>query len=354
MRHVLADLLAAAGRRLEDYLTLVAWSTRSRGTFTRMGRCSTPRDWPRLAEQIAAIDARDVEGYAAHLAYAGNCTAITGPLFIYGERPGLYCACARPRRRRACMAPWLRMDASIRRYVRSPHLVPPSSAALRPTSAAARTLAGHARRHQPRRADASASGTRRAASTRMACALARLAGELGVEVRTGSRVAQVEVRDGRAVGVTLASGQFLPADAVLANGGCDDALCVAALRGVISARKVDRLTSARHSCSGFILPGIRGEHPQLAHHNIFFWPRLPAGVRGYLRPRRAACGADALSRDMSKTERNDAPVSTKNWYVLGNAPPTGPARLGYAGSRCTAKSCCAALRSSGWTCATAS
>ncbi len=325
MRHVLADLFAAAGRRLEDYLTLRPVDPLTRYFYEDGTVLDATRDWPRLAEQIAAIDARDVEGYAAYLAYAAQLHRITGPLFIYGERPGLHSLREAAPADALRMAPWLRMDASIRRYVRSPH--------LRQLFGRFATYIGSS----PYLAPATLGVISHVELTQgvwypqggiyaIARALAQLAGELSVEVRTGSRVAQVEVRDGRAVGVTLDSGDFLPADAVLAN--VDVATLYAKLlpRDAASPRKVDRLTSARLSCSGFILLwGIRGEHPQLAHHNIFFCRAYPQEFADIFDRGVPPAEPTLYLAITSKTERDDAPAGHENWYVLINAPPTGSA-----------------------------
>ena len=52
----------------------------------------------------------------------------------------------------------------------------------------------------------------------LATALANLAASLGVVVRTETHVESIDVMSGRAAGVRLADGEFLPADAVVMAG----------------------------------------------------------------------------------------------------------------------------------------
>jgi UDP-galactopyranose mutase (EC 5.4.99.9) len=66
MRHVLTDLFRAAGRRLEDYLTLLPVEPLTRYFYPDGVVLDATRDLPRMAEQIARIEPRDVEGYLAY------------------------------------------------------------------------------------------------------------------------------------------------------------------------------------------------------------------------------------------------------------------------------------------------
>jgi len=51
----------------------------------------------------------------------------------------------------------------------------------------------------------------------IARAYRRLAEELGVEIHTESRVTRIDVQNGAVCGVTLANGERLPAQAIVAN-----------------------------------------------------------------------------------------------------------------------------------------
>ncbi len=93
--------------------------------------------------------------------------------------------------------------------------------------------------------------------------LVQAARKLGVELRSGARVAQIRVERGRATGVQLESGAFLPSDAVLCNSEARAAL------GSLLPKPLRRTLSGEPSFSGrcLVLRTERAERP--AHEVIF-------------------------------------------------------------------------------------
>ena len=325
MRHVLEDLFAAAGRRLEDYLTLIPVEPLTRYFYPDGTVLDATRDLSRMAEQIARLDERDVEGYLAYLAYAARLHRITGPVFIY-DRPPTPRSLLRvsPGDTRHVDA-WRSMDAAIRGFVRSPHL---------------RQLLGRFATYvgaSPYRAPATLNVIAHVELTggvwyprggiyAIARALERLARECGVEIHTGCGVEQIIVQQGVVQGVKLASGQTVPARAVIAN--VDVATVYEHLLPATAALRASRrrLANAETSCSGFILLlGVDGLHPQLAHHNIFFSSDYPREFDDIFRRGQPPDDPTLYVAITSKTDAEDAPAGSENWFVLVNAPALGPA-----------------------------
>ncbi|MEP6464346.1 MAG: phytoene desaturase family protein, partial [Frankiaceae bacterium] len=155
---------------------------------------------------------------------------------------------------------------------------------------------------------------------RLGDALADRAQDCGAVLRTGADVRSVDVSGGRVCGVTLASGEQLPADVVVSNA--DAAHLYTDLVSAPAALR--RLRQATPSLAGFVLLlGVRGRTPGLAHHTMFFpadydaefdaiFGRSPRPVEDpaiYL-----AVAGDPLV----------APVGCEAWFVLVNAPRQGP------------------------------
>ncbi len=325
MRHVLEDLFTAAGRRLDDYLTLVPVEPLTRYFYLDGTVLDVTRDWPRMAEQIARLDERDVEGYLAYLAYAARLHRITGPVFIY-DRPPTPSSLLRvsPADVRHVDA-WRTMDAAIRGFVRSPHL---------------RQLLGRFATYvgaSPYRAPATLNVIAHVELTggvwyprggiyAIARALERLARECGVEIHTGCRVEQIIVQQGAVQGVKLAGAQTVPARAVIAN--VDVATVYERLLPTTHTLRspLRRLSRAEPSCSGFILLlGVEGSHLQLAHHNIFFSSDYPREFDDIFRRGQPPDDPTLYVAITSKTDAEDAPTGNENWFVLVNAPALGTA-----------------------------
>jgi phytoene desaturase len=101
--------------------------------------------------------------------------------------------------------------------------------------------------------------------------LVKLADLAGVEVRTSSPVAEIRVESGRAVGVTLESGEFLPADVVISNADLPYTyrkLIARAYRPDFPDTRLDRM---QYACSGYVLYlGLDTVYPHLSHQGLFF------------------------------------------------------------------------------------
>jgi diapolycopene oxygenase len=101
-------------------------------------------------------------------------------------------------------------------------------------------------------------------------ALARLAEELGVEIRTGTGVRRILIEDGEARGVETDAGEVVRLAAVVSNS---DAVRThrELLAGEPAARKFERRRSYEPACSGVVLYlGLDRACPELLHHNFVF------------------------------------------------------------------------------------
>jgi len=323
MRGVLADLFAVAGRNLSDYLTLRRVEPYTRYFYPDGSVLDATANLPDMLTQLQRFGAREVEGYLGFLAYAARLHRIVAPIFIYSDPPHL--------RRLLQVSPGdvlqfdgLRtMQQAIESHVRSSQL---------------RQLLGRFATYvgaSPYRAPATLNVIAHVELNEgvwypaggvysIVRALTRLAGEMGVEIRCGTAARAITVQGGAVQGVTLADGTHLPASAVVAN--VDVATVYRdLLDAAVTPRRREQLLAVEPSCSGLILLlGVRGVHPQLAHHNIFF-------SRDYARE-----FADIFERGVPPSEPTiyiaitarsdpaDAPADGENWFVLVNAPALGP------------------------------
>lgn len=143
----------------------------------------------------------------------------------------------------------------------------------------------------------------------------------GGALRCDAEVAEITVRDGRAAGVRLASGESIAADIVVSNA--DSATTYRTLlppqhRRRWTDRKLDR---ARYSMSLFVWYfGTRRRYPEVGHHTILLGPRY----RGLLDD---VFGRKVLAEDFSlylhrptATDPSLAPEGCDAFYVLSPVP----------------------------------
>ncbi len=325
MRHVFETLFTGAGRRLEDYLTLLPVDPLTRYFYPDGSQIDAAHDPQVMAGRIGAFvggaeGERDARGYLRYLAYAERIHRITGPVFIYNDPPTLGRIARTPLRDMPAVDPLRTMDASIRSFVRSPK--------LRQLLGRFATYVGASPYLAPATLNVIAhvelSGGvwyPRGGIYAIAQAFERLACELGVELRTGMRVESIEVAGGRAAGVRLAGGERVPADAVIAN--VDVATVYERLLPENAAyrRRFERLARMEPSCSGFILLlGVEGRYPQLAHHNIFFSSDYRREFDDIFRRGIPPDEPTVYVAITAKTDPGHAPPGCENWFVLVNAP----------------------------------
>jgi phytoene desaturase len=322
MRHVFEELFTSVGRRLEDYLTLEPLDPITRYFYPDGTVLDCSRDLPTMLEQIKAINEPDVEGYLNYLAYAARLHRITGPVFIYDQPPTPASFMKVAPRDMLRVDPMRTMQGAIEGFVQSPHL---------------RQLLGRFATYvgaSPYQAPATLNVIAHVELNEgvwyplggvyaIARALERLAEELGVTIHTNCGVQQIMVENGRAAGVVLADGSRVEAEAVLAN--VDVATVYEKLLPPAAAgKRLQQLTAQESSCSGFILLlGVEGQHPQLAHHNIFFSSDYLREFKSIFDEGQPPDEPTIYVSITSKTDQEDAPEGCENWFVLVNAPPLG-------------------------------
>jgi phytoene desaturase len=320
MRPVFEELFRAAGRRLEDYLTLLPLQPLTRYFYPDGSVLDVEADPQVTAQRLQRYDRRDGAGYLDFLDYARKIHGATAETFIYGDPPS-WKSLLRSHPLRLRQADPLRtMQGAIESFVHSPQ---------------ARQLLGRFATYtgaSPYLAPATLNVIAHVELNegvwypqggiyRIAEAYRRLAGELGVEIRTGARVAAIELTGDRVSAVRLASGERIPARAVIAN--VDVATVHEKLLPSTPAlrRELKTLLKLEHSSSGFILLlGVEGEEARLAHHNIFFSGDYHQEFDQIFRQGIPPHEPTIYVAITAKSDPDHAPPGCENWFVLANIP----------------------------------
>ncbi len=161
----------------------------------------------------------------------------------------------------------------------------------------------------------------------LAEALTARCADRGVVIRTGCAVAGIDVRAGRVCGVTLADGERLDADIVVADA---DARTVygSLVADARARRPARRLRRSRASSAGFVLLlAVRGRTPGLAHHNVWFPADYDAEFDA-LRDRAGRLVEDPAIYACVPDDPRMRPAGDEAWSILVNAPRHGRASPG--------------------------
>jgi phytoene desaturase len=323
LRSIFGDLFAAAGRRVEDYLTFVPVDPLTRYFYADGKMLDINSILAQTVANIESLAPRDVAGYLRFLAYAARMYRITAPVIIYDDPPTVNDILGLPLRDVLDVDFVRTMDAAIRSHVGSPY--------LRQMFDRFATYLGAS----PYRARAYLNVIAHVELTaglwyptggtyEIARAYRRLAEELGVQIRTRTAVTRILTEHDTAVGVVLDDGTTERADAVVADV---DATTVyrELLPEMQGSARLRSWMRRPLSCSGFVmLLGIDRQYPQLMHHNIFFSSNYPAEFDAMFHQGIPSQEPTIYIAITSRTDPDHAPRGGENWFVMVNTPPVGP------------------------------
>lgn len=326
MKWVFDEMFAAFGSRLEDEVTLEKADLLARHAWDDKGRLDLFADVERSVEAIGDFaGAAQAKLFRAFVDRSGEVyRTLEGP-FLRSSRPTLFSLHKRVGFMRVGellrLRPFSTLWDVLGDYFTDPRLRQlygryATYCGSSPFQAAA-TLMIVARVEQD------GVWTIKGGMARLAEALARTATRLGVTIRCGETVASVRVEGGAVRGVTLESGEVLPARAVIVNA---DANAVATgLFGKDAAKAVGATPVAARSLSAMAWTFVAetGGFP-LARHSVFFsrdyareFDEIFSGRTLPTEPTVYLCAQD---RDGS-----DHPVANGPERILSlvNAPATG-------------------------------
>lgn len=323
MPHVFRDLFEAAGKRLEDYLTLEKLAPICRYFWTDETRFDAYQDLQKTESEIERIAPEDTANFSRYINDSRRKYEVAERTFLahsLNDLPKLI----RPKYFADLLAisGTKTLDKHNAKYFKSPKLQQlfnrfatyngsspfqvPATFALIPFvefGLGAWYVKG--------------------GIYQIPKALEKLALEAGVEFRFDSTVEKILVEDKKATGVKLQNGDVLKGDFVIANADA-----IETYRNLIDEKNRPgfsdkRIAKTEASCSGFVLLlGVKKKFPQLAHHNIFFSDDYKAEFTQIFERKRPAENPTVYICATSRTDSTQAPPDSENLFVLVNAPYT--------------------------------
>jgi diapolycopene oxygenase len=154
-------------------------------------------------------------------------------------------------------------------------------------------------------------------------ALERLAGQLGVEIRTDCGVRRIVVEDGEVRGVETDTGERVALSAVVSNS--DAVRTHRELLPEPTAGRFERRRSYEPACSGVVLYlGLDRHYPQLLHHNFVFSQHPEEEFDTIYRKGEPAPDPTCYVCAPAQTEPGVAPAGGEALYVLVHTPYLRP------------------------------
>ncbi len=154
-------------------------------------------------------------------------------------------------------------------------------------------------------------------------ALARVATELGVEMRTSTPVARIDSTNGRVSAVVTAAGERVPVKAVVSN--MDAARTYGELLAPEHRRRLAKSHPLEPACSGVVLYlGLDRAYEHLAHHDFVFSRDAHEEFDFIYRRGEPAPDPTCYLAATARSEPGVAPEGGEALYVLVHAPYLRP------------------------------
>jgi len=317
LRHVYEQLFREAGRDLNDYVQLMPLDPITRYFWPDGLVLDATSDEAVMAERIAQFAPGEVSGYRRFMRYIkGIYDTIQGP-FLHRQQPSLRELIGMPVTDVFKIDALRTMHAATVAYFRDPHLVQlfdrfATYNGSSPFQAPA-TLNVIAHVEMAMGAWYPQGGV-----YQLALAYAQLALDVGVEIRYGACVTEIDLKGNSVRGIRLATGDVLAAEAVISNADVSWTY-----QTLLPAQAPHPNLRLEPSCSGFVqLLGLGAQHAKLAHHNIFFnAPEAYVDEFDDIFKRQVPPAHPTLYACItSKSDARHAPAGHENWFLMTNTP----------------------------------
>jgi len=329
MLWALEEVFENAGRRLGDVLDLVRLDTVCRYHFEDGQTLDAPGSPEDAARAIAAFAPADEAGFRRFLDYAHQVSDATTEPFLKQDFGASVRGIPSPQQwgqltSFLALKPWRTLRGVVREHFTDPRL-----------RQVFELYALYSGSHPDRASGIFATvadvqwreGTYyvRGGLYQLAQALRDAAEHLGVSFQTCTEAAEIIVKQGWARGVQTRCGDRLFADAVVCNADCLSALTSLVPHSARRQWKEPRVEKIEPSTSAFLLLlGVKGEYPQLAHHNSFLAADGEAEFESIFDAQKPADDPTIGVACQSVTDPTKAPPGCTNLFVMTNPPALSP------------------------------
>jgi phytoene desaturase len=151
--------------------------------------------------------------------------------------------------------------------------------------------------------------------------MVKLCSEMGVNLCTGTAVREIKVVNGRTTGVTLQTGEFVPADIVVSNADLVytyKRLIRPEFRKVYTDAKLDKM---KYACSGYLLYlGVDRQYDHMRHQALYFSEDYRANLDAIFRTKQIPEDPSFHLNNPTVTDPSLAPPGHSVLYLLAPMP----------------------------------
>lgn len=325
MPWVLEQLFASAGRRLEDYMTLVRVEPQWRTFFEDGVSIDVTSDLPAMLEQLQSVSEDDAQGFLSYLHYCQQMYDLCNKSFYKKNLKDLAdLRSMHTMKELLAMDPLKSMRQSTNRHFKDKHLRQLFDFFIMyigSSPSAAPAVLSQLIHVQMGLGIYYVEG----GMHNIARGMLKLLDELGVEVRTQAAVERINVEGKLATGVTLADGSIVPADLVVSNLEAIPAHHTLLGEHPGSADTVKRMAKYAPTVSGLVmLLGVDKEYDKLLHHNFFFSADPAKEFQDIFVSGIPSEDPTVYIGISSKSDPSQAPAGKENLFVLTHVPPLKP------------------------------
>jgi phytoene desaturase len=327
MPDLLADLVGSVGEDLDDWLTLTRLDPAYRAHFPDGSTLDVITDTARMAGEVSRVcGPREADGYLRFVDYTRELWRLERDDFIGRNLDTPRDLLTGNLLRLVAMGGFRRLQTKVNQFFRDERtrrifsfqamyagLAPHDALALYSVISYLDAVAGV---YFPR-----------GGIHAVARALAGVAEKHGVSIRYDTSVTGVVTGAGRARGVTVHSGEFVPADVVVLNPDLP-----VAYRDLLPGKPRPRLSRLRYSPSCVVLHvGSKQGYERIAHHNIHFGQAWKRTFDEVISEGRLMSDPSLLVTNPSRSEPSVAPVGRHTYYVLAPAPNLARSSIDWRG-----------------------
>lgn len=325
MPWVLEKLFASAGRRLEDYMTLVRVEPQWRTFFEDGVSLDITGDLPQMLKQLNGLSTEDAQEFLVYLQYCQRMYDANMKSFYSKSLSGLSdLRTYHSMRELLAMDPLRTMHQSTERFLKDKHLRQLFDFFIMYIGSspyAAPAVLSQLIYVQMGLGIYYVEG----GMYNIAQGMLKLLAEQGVEVRINTRVSAINMSGSHATGVTLEDGTVLEADLIVSNLEAIPAHQTLLTEHPGAPAAVKKLSKYAPTVSGLVLLlGIDKKYEQLLHHNFYFSKDPEKEFRDLFEQGIPTDDPTIYIGVSSKSDPTQAPEGKDNLFVLTHVPPLAP------------------------------